>query len=188
MGVAERKERERRWRRRQIREAALEVFSRKGYQAATMEEIAAEAELSKGVLYYYFPSKEVLYRSLVLEFTSEFYRKAWLRVEGIRDFRSLISALLDFHIEYFSSRKRELRLVFLEHFLSGRDGDLNWEISSFRKPLEERLRALSPSPWIMELFWTYILGISAKMLQGKSISSIMQEAEAFKKMIKGEIQ
>jgi AcrR family transcriptional regulator len=45
-------------RRSQIISAARQVFSRKGYDAATVEEIAETAGVSKGLIYHYFKSKE----------------------------------------------------------------------------------------------------------------------------------
>ncbi|MCB2191140.1 MAG: TetR/AcrR family transcriptional regulator, partial [Deltaproteobacteria bacterium] len=64
MGVVERRAREREQRRETILDAAKQVFSRKGYQGATMEEIAARAELSPATLYLYFNNKSELYGSL----------------------------------------------------------------------------------------------------------------------------
>ncbi|MBU4275253.1 MAG: TetR/AcrR family transcriptional regulator [Proteobacteria bacterium] len=64
MGVAERRAREKEQRREAILDAAKEIFSRKGYQGATMEEIAARAELSPATLYLYFDNKSQLYASL----------------------------------------------------------------------------------------------------------------------------
>lgn len=46
-----------------IRKAALKVFSQKGYAAATMDEIAAGAGLSKAGVYFYYPSKEDLFKA-----------------------------------------------------------------------------------------------------------------------------
>ncbi|MGF7118828.1 TetR/AcrR family transcriptional regulator [Methanobacterium oryzae] len=43
-----------------ITNAALEVFLKKGYENTTMEEIAKNAGLSKGGLYHYFKSKDML--------------------------------------------------------------------------------------------------------------------------------
>lgn len=51
-------------RRSQIVGAALTCFARTGYHATTMADVAAEAGVSKGTPYVYFPSKEVLYRTL----------------------------------------------------------------------------------------------------------------------------
>ncbi|MEJ2097192.1 MAG: TetR/AcrR family transcriptional regulator, partial [Deltaproteobacteria bacterium] len=42
------------------------VFSKKGFNKATMEDIAKESELSPGTLYLYFKNKEELYASLSL--------------------------------------------------------------------------------------------------------------------------
>jgi AcrR family transcriptional regulator len=66
MGIQERKEREKERRRQQIMVAAKRVFSEKGFNKATMEDIAQEAELSPGTLYLYFKNKEELYASLSL--------------------------------------------------------------------------------------------------------------------------
>lgn len=66
MGIQERKQREREMRRQQIMVAAKRVFTEKGYEKSTMEDIAKEAELSPGTLYLYFRSKDELYASLCL--------------------------------------------------------------------------------------------------------------------------
>jgi AcrR family transcriptional regulator len=66
MGIQERKEREKERRKQQILVAAKRVFSEKGFNKATMEDIAHEAELSPGTLYLYFKNKEELYASLSL--------------------------------------------------------------------------------------------------------------------------
>ncbi|WOI55742.1 TetR family transcriptional regulator C-terminal domain-containing protein [Palleronia sp. LCG004] len=49
-----------------ILDAGLEVFSRRGFGGATLDQIAAEAGLSKPNLLYYFPSKEAIHRDLLL--------------------------------------------------------------------------------------------------------------------------
>ena len=67
MGIYERKQREKEYRKKEIISAARKVFSNKGYNAATMEEIASEAELSPGTLYLYFKNKEELHTFLSIE-------------------------------------------------------------------------------------------------------------------------
>ena len=66
MGIAERKEREKQLRREEIVLAAEKIFFSKGFDPSTMDDIAEEAELSKGTLYLYFKNKEELYASLSL--------------------------------------------------------------------------------------------------------------------------
>ena len=67
MGIRDRKEREKEARRQAILDAARDVFSQDGFQAATMDQIAEAAELGKGTLYLYFPSKHDLFITLFLE-------------------------------------------------------------------------------------------------------------------------
>ena len=52
-------------RRSQITDAAITCFAKKGYYEASMDDIAREAGLSKGSLYWHFPSKRELFRSLI---------------------------------------------------------------------------------------------------------------------------
>ncbi len=73
MGIQERKEREKERRRQQIIVAAKRIFSQKGLNRTTMDDIAKESELSPGTLYLYFKNKEELYASLslrILQFLS----------------------------------------------------------------------------------------------------------------------
>lgn len=51
--------------RERILAAAARVFSRKGFQRASLDEIAAEAALTKGAIYWHFRSKNDLFSSLL---------------------------------------------------------------------------------------------------------------------------
>ncbi|MBN2195358.1 MAG: TetR/AcrR family transcriptional regulator [Polyangiaceae bacterium] len=66
MGVAARRQREKEERRAAILGAAEKVFAGKGVQLATMDDIAHEAELSKGTLYLYFDSKDELFLEIAV--------------------------------------------------------------------------------------------------------------------------
>ncbi len=55
-----------------FKQAALKVFSAKGYHRATMSEIALEAGFGKGTLYWYWKSKEELYFALIRQMHEEF--------------------------------------------------------------------------------------------------------------------
>jgi len=100
MGIQERKEREKERRRQQIMVAAKRVFTEKGFNKATMEDIAQEAELSPGTLYLYFKNKEELYASLSLRILQYLL----IRVEHVNDekdtgpeekLKSLMEAMYD---------------------------------------------------------------------------------------------
>jgi TetR/AcrR family transcriptional regulator len=48
-----------------ILDAALDIFSQHGFRGATLDQIADQAGLSKPNLLYYFPSKDLVYRTLL---------------------------------------------------------------------------------------------------------------------------
>ena len=52
--------------------AARDVFGRRGYRAASMDEIAAAARITKPMLYAYFDSKEGLFAACIKEAGEEF--------------------------------------------------------------------------------------------------------------------
>lgn len=47
-----------------ILEAAEEIFHEKGYDGARMQEIADKATINKGLLHYYFKSKDLLFEAI----------------------------------------------------------------------------------------------------------------------------
>jgi AcrR family transcriptional regulator len=64
LGTTERKKREKIRRQESIIDAAEQVILERGFEAATMDEIAEKAELSKGTLYLYFKNKTALYLAI----------------------------------------------------------------------------------------------------------------------------
>lgn len=57
-----------------ILDAALKLFSHKGYGATSVRDIAEEAELSKGNVYHHFPDKEAIFRGLLDRYFQEMGR------------------------------------------------------------------------------------------------------------------
>ena len=52
-------------RREQIIDAAMRAFSQKGFTRATNKDIAREANITPGLIYYYFDSKEALLKAII---------------------------------------------------------------------------------------------------------------------------
>lgn len=67
MGIEERRKKEKEIRRNDIIQAAEKVFFTKGYETATMDDVAKEAEFSKRTVYVYFNSKEQLYFEIMIK-------------------------------------------------------------------------------------------------------------------------
>ncbi len=74
MGVKERKDREKQQRTNDILEAARRSFEAKGFLNTTLQDVAKEAEISVGLIYRYFESKEDIFASLALKGAKQFDR------------------------------------------------------------------------------------------------------------------
>ncbi len=74
--------------RKALLEAALMVFSQKGYAAARLEDVAEHAGVSRGAIYWHFHSKAELYNTLVAETsaqTEEVIRRAIAEGQNLLD-------------------------------------------------------------------------------------------------------
>jgi len=58
-----------------ILDAALNIFSRKGYYDTRLDEIVEESRTSKGSIYFHFPNKERLFIALVDQFADLLERR-----------------------------------------------------------------------------------------------------------------
>jgi AcrR family transcriptional regulator len=128
MGITERKQREKEQRRKMILSAAEKVFfSRKG-ETATMDNVAEQAELSKGTLYLYFKNKEDILYALAekgVEQLSKKLRRSFENTEpGIEQLSKLADAFIEFSEKqphYFSLiLKFENKLIKYKHDIHDR--------------------------------------------------------------------
>lgn len=77
-----------RWERRkqdrpqELLAAALQLFVERGYAATRLEDVAAQAGVSKGTLYLYFDSKESLFKSVVRAHMLPLLNEAQARVDS----------------------------------------------------------------------------------------------------------
>ncbi len=52
---------------------AIELFSKKGYSATSMEELATKCDLNKAMIFYYYKSKRGLYEAVIIQVLKEIY-------------------------------------------------------------------------------------------------------------------
>lgn len=72
-------------RRRQIADAAVELFSEQGYYRTTVQEVAAKAGVSTGLIYQYVHDKEDLLLLSILDVIDSYRREIPLALEGLTD-------------------------------------------------------------------------------------------------------
>jgi len=98
--------------RKKLKKAALDVFSEKSVDAATVEEITEKADVGKGTLYQHFEDKEEIVVTLVDEAVEHL-------IECIRSYESppetleaMLKHLLNVHYEFYIDSKEEFLLLF----------------------------------------------------------------------------
>ncbi|MDR0848852.1 MAG: TetR/AcrR family transcriptional regulator [Propionibacteriaceae bacterium] len=82
--------------RRSILKAAFDLFEREGYDGATMEEVAAAAEVGTSTLYRYFPSKVDLLLTPVAQWNDHLAAGLATRPAGEPILESLRQVVLDY--------------------------------------------------------------------------------------------
>lgn len=106
--------------RRAILDAAEHLFAERGYEAATMAEIAAAAGLSRGTPAYFFRSKEDLYRAVLgraFEETAELIRSAEFEAVGFED---AMTKAIGRYLDFLATRPNFVRLVVRDCLDGGR--------------------------------------------------------------------
>ena len=99
-------------RRRQLLDAAREVFVSQGYHAAAMDEIAERAGVSKPVLYQHFPGKLELYLALLDESVDALVETVRGALCSTADNRQRVAATFSAYFEYVAGQGQAFRLVF----------------------------------------------------------------------------
>jgi AcrR family transcriptional regulator len=102
--------------RQEILRTAARLFQQRGYDATSMNDVAAALKLSKGGLYHHFQSKdEILFEIMnhAMDITQE---RVLNPVRGIADPEERLRALIRLHIEVvLSPRDREITVMLHEN-------------------------------------------------------------------------
>ena len=98
--------------RKKLKEAALDVFSEKSVDAATVEEITEKADLGKGTLYQHFEDKEQIVITLVEEAVEHLIEILRAYTSEPHTLEQMLEHLLNAHYEFSIQAKEEFMLLF----------------------------------------------------------------------------
>ncbi len=101
-----RRERERRWHKELILDAAEQLFSSKGYYMTNVQEIADDAEFSVGFLYDMFENKEHLYQELITDRADKYFQLSYERIGNEKTPSDKLRAVLRAKLEFFEKHRR----------------------------------------------------------------------------------
>jgi len=99
-------------RRAQLLTAALEIFTASGYHAASMDEIADRASVSKPVLYQHFPSKLDLYLAVLDLHIDSLVFAIQKAIASTRDNKNRVKATIDAYFGFIEGEGEAFRLLF----------------------------------------------------------------------------
>jgi AcrR family transcriptional regulator len=103
-------------RRAAILDAALDVFSSRGFHAASIDEIASQAGISKALIYEHFPSKKDLHDSLLERHVQEIFERLAESAAGPDPGEVRLRAGVDAFLEWVETHPRAFRLLFRDNF------------------------------------------------------------------------
>ncbi|MBM3743381.1 MAG: TetR/AcrR family transcriptional regulator [Actinobacteria bacterium] len=99
-------------RRAQLLSAALESFTTSGYHAASMDEIAERANVSKPVLYKHFPSKLDLYLAVLDLHIDSLVFSIQKAIASTRENKNRVKATIDAYFGFMEGEGEAFRLLF----------------------------------------------------------------------------
>jgi AcrR family transcriptional regulator len=106
-----RREREKALHRREILEAAERVFAEDGFDHATVEKVAREAEFSVGALYNFFQNKEVLWAEVITKFGQDFLETFREEIGAADGPLEAIETLIRLKLRYAQEHGALLRVI-----------------------------------------------------------------------------
>ena len=91
-----------------ILNGAIETFAKKGYQYATIEEIAREAGVSKGLVHFYFENKLDVLFSVILLFSDGINESITRKLSSLHDPVTKLHAVFETFQEMMINKKKNI--------------------------------------------------------------------------------
>jgi AcrR family transcriptional regulator len=100
--------------RERILDAALDVFSSKGYHDSKMDEIVTQSGTSKGAIYFHFPNKERLFLALIDQFVNLLERRVTEAIQTKAEGMDRVRVALETVLETFGKYRRPAKLLLVQ--------------------------------------------------------------------------
>jgi AcrR family transcriptional regulator len=98
-------------RREQLLDAAMRLFAEQGYHGTTVGDVCDELGVGKGVFYWYFESKEALFRELLERCLLLLRRSQRVAIEGVEDPVERLSLGIKASIAFYGSDPGYVSLI-----------------------------------------------------------------------------
>ena len=155
--------------RQRILEAALTTFRERGFERATMREIAQAAGVALGAAYYYFDSKDAIVLAFYEQAQAEMLPRTTEALDRAKTLEARLRAVVLAKIEYFAPNRKLLAALTAhtdpEHPLSPFSRESRaireQDVALFDRAVDESGVKLPPSvrPYLGRLLWMYQMGL-----------------------------
>ncbi|MFH1679898.1 MAG: TetR/AcrR family transcriptional regulator [Candidatus Eisenbacteria bacterium] len=136
--------------RRRLLQAALSVFSEKGIDAATIEEITERADLGKGTLYRHFSTKDRLVTALAAEAVDRLALGFSIGSPAPSSLEAGLRRIVRAHVAFFRQNRSEFLLLFQSRLFidASRDGapEIERPLSRYIDAVEREAASFLPRP------------------------------------------
>ncbi|MGE5553498.1 MAG: TetR/AcrR family transcriptional regulator [Betaproteobacteria bacterium] len=107
--------------------AARKLFAKKGYEGATMAEIAREAEITEGAIYRHFTDKKELFMACVAPVVEEAFSRSLAEVGEAAGIRGMMRAIVEVRLDLLERHLESFDILFSEVLHRQELQDLLWE-------------------------------------------------------------
>jgi len=98
--------------RARLLDAARSVFSEKGLDLTTIDDITRRADLGRGTFYYHFGTKSQLVNEVLKSVIDELTAQLVAKCQGHTELPEMLDAMIGAHVEFFSQRWQDFVLYF----------------------------------------------------------------------------
>ena len=129
--------------RKKILDAAMDVFSDKGYNDALVDDIAKQSDTSKGAFYFHFPSKKALFQALLTSLVRHLIDDVEQAIEHHHGALNKIEAAIDTVLATFTKHEKATRLLLVEATGLGKafDREIHQAHEQFARLIAKHLQA-----------------------------------------------
>lgn len=114
--------------RRKLKEAALDVFSEKGVDATTVEDITDKADLGKGTLYRHFADKDEVVFTLIEDAIEHLIERLRTYPDEPETLEDVLEHFLNAHYDFFAENSEEFILLFQGRLFFKLQGDTSEDL------------------------------------------------------------
>jgi TetR/AcrR family fatty acid metabolism transcriptional regulator len=97
-----------------IIDAALKVFSTKGYASTRMADIAREADMSYGLVYHYFENKEKLFDAIVEDWWTGFYNELEMLKKSDMSTEEKLVEIIRYILQVYENKPNQISIFVTE--------------------------------------------------------------------------